>query len=130
MSNRFLLILTVLLFATFMVAQGQYESQSGQSQTSNPGSTQASGQSTIEGCLQGSGDSYTLTDTASGKTYQLQGDTSKLSAHSGHEVRLTGKSSGDSGSASGMTSSSGTSQPTFVVSNLKHISSTCKSSSK
>jgi hypothetical protein len=129
MANRFLLLFTVVLLAAFMLAQGQYESQSGQSQTGSMTSSQTSGQTTIEGCLQASGDSYTLTDSA-GKTYQLQGDASKLSAHSGHQVRLTGTTSGDSGSASGMTSGAASSQPTFVVSNLKHISSTCQSSNK
>jgi hypothetical protein len=126
MANRFLVVLAVAFLATFMLAQGQYESQqSGQSQTGS--ATSSPTDTTIEGCLQASGGNYTLTDSASGKTYQLQGDTSKLSAHNGHEVQLTGTTSGPS-SASGMASSAGgAEQSTFVVSKLKHISETCKS---
>ena len=133
MTRSFLLVLSLVLFATCVLVQGQYGSsssqQSDQSQTGTAASSQTSGQTTIEGCLQASGDNYTLTDNASGKTYQIQGDTSKLSAHNGHEVQLTGTASGDTGSAGGMTSGAGASQqPTFVVSKLKHISTTCKSS--
>ncbi|HVP64703.1 MAG TPA: hypothetical protein VMT82_07395 [candidate division Zixibacteria bacterium] len=132
MANRSLAVLSVLLLATFMLAQGQYDSsssqQSGQSQTGS--ATSSPTDTTIEGCLQASGGNYTLTDDSSGKTYQLQGDTSKFSAHTGHQVRLTGTTSGPSSSAaSGMTSSS-SEQPTFVVSKLKHISTTCKASNK
>jgi Protein of unknown function (DUF5818) len=43
----------------------------------------------VKGCLQGSHGNYTLM-ADNGTTYQLQGDTSKLSAHIGHEVQITG----------------------------------------
>ena len=104
-------------------------------QTSNNSST------SIEGCLSGSAGNWTLTDQ-SGKTWQLAGDTSKLSDHVGHQVRLMGtdNSSSASGSSSpsssnpssstgatGAGSSSGT-QSTFTVNKVKMISSTCSTS--
>jgi hypothetical protein len=81
-----------------------------------------------------------LTDQ-SGKTWQLSGDTSKLSDHVGHQVRISGtdnsssaSSSGSAGtspssSATGAGASSG-SQPTFTVQKVKMISSTCSTPSK
>src|SRR5438270_13619355 len=76
-------------------------------QTTTTQTTQTSSDSSnsIEGCLSGSAGNWTLTDQ-SGKTWQLAGDTSKLSDHVGHQVRITG--SGDnSGSASGNSGSMG-----------------------
>src|SRR5882672_12069269 len=55
------------------------------SQTSTDSST------AIEGCLSGSAGSFTLTDQ-SGKAWQLAGDTSKLSDHVGHQLRIMGDS--------------------------------------
>ncbi len=108
-------------------------------QTTTTQTTQTSSDSgnSIEGCLNGSAGNWTLTDQ-SGKTYQLSGDTSKLSDHVGHQVRIMGTgnsssaSSGSTGSspsssATGAGSSSG-SQPTFTVSKVKMISSTCSTS--
>src|SRR4029077_17994767 len=66
------------------------------SQTSTDSST------AIEGCLSGSAGNFTLTDQ-SGKAWQLAGDTSKLSDHVGHQVRIMG----DGGSAAGASPSSG-----------------------
>ena len=117
-------------------------------QTTTTDTTQTStNSSSIEGCLSGSAGSYTLTDTT-GKTWQLAGDTSKLTEHVGHDVRLTGSegsgaasgsssgASGSSASSTGAGSSTGTgagssgagasgSQPTFTVQKVKIISSTC-----
>ena len=103
-------------------------------QTSNNSST------SIEGCLSGSAGNWTLTDQ-SGKTWQLAGDTSKLSDHVGHQVRLMGtdNSSSASGSSSPSSSSPGSSagatgagssgtQSTFTVNKVKMISSTCSTS--
>jgi hypothetical protein len=86
-----------------------------------------------------------LTDQT-GKTWQLAGDTSKLSDHVGHQVRIMGtdnsssasssgsmgsspNSSSSSSSATGAGSSSG-SQPTFTVQKVKMISSACSTTSK
>jgi hypothetical protein len=92
----------------------------------------------IEGCLNGSAGNWTLTDQ-SGKTYQLAGDTSKLSDHVGHQVRITGTDNSSSASSSGSTGSSTSSsatgagsssgsQPTFTVKKVKMISSPCSMS--
>jgi hypothetical protein len=122
MARMLLLALTLLLSAAWLQAQDQYGSQTGSSQTGT-----AAGQTTVDGCLQGSNGNYTLTDK-SGTTYQLQGDTSKLSDHVGHEVRLTGTSSGSSATSSSMSGqASGPQQPTLTVHSMKHISKTCQS---
>jgi len=112
-------------------------------QTTTTQTTQTSSNSStsIEGCLSGSAGNWTLTDQ-SGKTWQLAGDTSKLSDHVGHQIRLMGtdNSSSASGSSSpsssnpsssagatGAGSASGT-QSTFTVNKVKMISSTCSTS--
>src|SRR5213595_3949199 len=108
---------------TFLQALSQYP-QTGSSQKG----ASASGQTTIEGCLQGSDGNYTLTDK-SGTTYQLQGDTSKLSAHVGHEVQITGSTTSASSATSPTTGTpaGATPQPTMTVQSMKHLSKTCKS---
>lgn len=88
----------------------------------------------IEGCLSGSAGNFTLTDQ-SGKTWQLAGDTSKLSDHVGHQVRLTGTDTSASAAggpsstatATGAGAASGT-QSTFNVTKVKMISSSCPTS--
>jgi Protein of unknown function (DUF5818) len=127
MARTILLTLSLLASAVWMQAQNQYP----QSSSSQTGST--SGQTIVQGCLQGSNGSYTLTSD-SGTTYQLQGDTSKLSKHVGHEVEITGTTSGSS-AASTTSPSAGTSagtsaQPSLSVDKLKHISETCSNASK
>jgi hypothetical protein len=79
---------------------------------------------TVRGCLQGTNGNYTVTDNK-GMTYQLTGDTSKLAEHVGHEVQITGMSSG----ASQTGSSSMGSQQTLEVKHMKHISANCTKSS-
>ena len=132
MSKTLMLALALLLSAAWLQAQEQYP-QAGSSQT---GAT-ASGQTTVQGCLQGSDGNYTLTDN-SGTTYTLQGDTSKLSPHVGHEVQITGTTSGASASPSAGagttnpttgTPTTGAQQSTLTVQDMKHISKTCKSAS-
>lgn len=96
--------------------------------------------------MSGSAGNFTLTDQASGKTYQLAGDTSKLSEHVGHQVKITGSSSeasaagttpsGTTGAtgAAGTTGAAGATgagaQSTFEVKSVKMISETCPSTSK
>jgi hypothetical protein len=123
MARMLLLALTLLLSAAWLQAQDQYGSQTGSSQTG----TAAAGEITVEGCLQGASGNYTLTDK-SGTTYQLQGETSKLDAHIGHEVQITGKTSesGATSSATG-TQAGGTQQPTLTVHSMKHVSKKCLS---
>ena len=108
------------------------------STTTQTTQTSSDSANSIEGCLNGSAGNWTLTDQ-SGKTYQLSGDTSKLSDHVGHQVRIMGTDNSSSASSSGSTgsspsssatgaSSSSGSQPTFTVQKVKMISSTCSTS--
>jgi Protein of unknown function (DUF5818) len=118
--RQILLILSLMLLGlTWAVAQNEGATQSGQKGQS------ASGQTTVEGCLTGSNGNFTLTDK-NGMSYQLAGDTAKLSEHVGHEVKVTGMPS--SGAAGGEGASAGTgATQTLQVSSIKHISKTCKS---
>lgn len=107
-----------------------------QTTTTQTTQTSTDSASTIEGCLSGSAGSWSLTDQ-SGKTWQLAGDTSKLSDHVGHQVRIVGSdnsaSNSTSGSMSGSSSGAGAasgSQSTFNVKKVKMISSTCSTTSK
>jgi len=124
MTKTFLLAVTLLISAAWVQAQSQYP-QAGSNQ---PGAT-TSGQTTVKGCLQDSDGNYTLT-ADSGKTYQLQGDTAKLSAHVGHEIQVTGSTTSASTSSPTSTQSSGAQQATLTVQSFKHISKTCTSGSK
>ena len=130
MSKVLLLALTLVLSAAWLQAQDQYPQSSSPTQgttTGQAGSANSAGKS-VEGCLQGSDGNYTLTDSA-GTTYQLRGDTAKLSEHVGHEVRITGSSEGMGSESSAAGGSSG-SQPTLMVEKVKHVSKTCKGMSK
>jgi hypothetical protein len=75
-----------------------------------------------------------LTDSATGKSYTLAGDTSKLSDHVGHQVRVTGSpgsggdSSASSAGAGAGASSSAAGGTTFNVKKVKMISSSCSTS--
>lgn len=146
MRNK-LLLSSMLLCAMWVVAQTSPNSSSSQSSNSNgqmPTSSQTSSQSsdngngsemTVRGCLSGSSGNYTLTSD-SGTTYQLAGDTSKLSDHVGHEIEVKGTTSPSSSSSSSGTmgssgssgsSSGGTSQQTLNVTSMKHIATSCSS---
>ena len=115
----------------------QPDTSSTTTQTTTTQTTQTSSNSStsIEGCLSGSAGNWTLTDQ-SGKTWQLAGDTSKLSDHVGHQVQLMGTDNSSSASGSSSPSSSSPSssagaagtQSTFTVNKVKMISSTCSTS--
>jgi len=133
--------LVLMVSAAWLQAQGQpgstdpsSASQGASAQTS----ASASGETSVEGCLQGSSGSFTLTDN-SGMTYTLAGDTSKLAEHVGHEVKIKGTTSAsNSGMSSGSGSSSaGTSagassgaSSSLDVKSVKMVSKTCKSAGK
>lgn len=125
--KKTLLLSSFLLCALYVVAQ----SFSSQSSTSSTALTSASEHQThVRGCLSGSSGNYTLT-SKSGKTYQLSGDTSKLSEHVGHTVEITGtKASPSTGASASTSSAAGTNTPeTLDVTSVKHISPTCSSGS-
>jgi|SRR4051812_43939369 len=133
MRQLFLLLSVLLLGLSWAIAQDtttQPNSAAGSGQMSQ---SSANGETTVQGCLSGSSGSYTLSDK-NGTTYQLTGDTAKLSDHVGHEVKVTGTSnssasttgsSGASGAASGGTGS----QQTLQVTSVKHVSKTCQAGS-
>jgi len=122
MLKKLMLGLTLLLSAAWLQAQQYPQTGSGQS-----GSTKSS-QTKVEGCLQGSNGNFTLTDS-SGTTYRLQGDSSKLAEHVGHEVQITGGASEPSAASTGAGASAVASQ-TLDVKSVRHISKTCKSTGK
>ena|SRR5215831_653100 len=97
-----------------------------QQQPSAPDATQTSpvasdhaGKS-VQGCIGGAGGAYTLTD-ASGKTYQLAGDTSQLAEHVGHSVQIWGS---QEPSTAGAAASAGA-QSTITVKKVKMLASSC-----
>lgn len=132
MPRTLTLALALLLSTGWLMAQSQ-SSQTGSA--SDQSTTSSSGQTQVQGCLQGSNGNYTLT-ADSGTTYQLQGDTSKLDKHVGHEVQITGSTSGAgaAGSSSAAGSNAGASntasQQTLNVSSVKHIATSCTNPSK
>lgn len=139
MRQVFLFLSVLLLGVSWAVAQGtsptspSTSSPDSSAQTSSQTSqTSAGGETTVEGCLSGSSGSYTLA-AKDGTTYQLTGDTAKLSEHVGHQVKITGTansaaSSPSSGAASS-TAGSTSSEKSLQVSSVKHVSKTCQSGS-
>src|SRR5215471_2394872 len=125
---RRMLLFSFLLLCAIWVAAQTYPSQSS-SQTSSQ-TSMSDNKTTVQGCLKGSAGNYTLTDS-SGTTWQLSGDTSKLSDHVGHTVEITGTTSksgeGSSGTSGTPGAGSSKTQPTLNVSSMKHVSETCSS---
>jgi hypothetical protein len=115
------------------------------------GSQSDSSAQKIQGCLSQTASGFALAD-ASGTTYNLTGDTSKLSSHVGEEVEVKGSpAAGSAASASGApsnpssenssaagqpSSASGSSSSTsgssagqsFTVQSVKRISKSCSTS--
>lgn len=157
MRKTYLITAILLLSSVWVVAQTSPGTQqpanpstSAPSQTSpsqqptvpdsSPTATQQTSQTAtdsstaIEGCLSGSAGNFTLTDQ-SGKAWQLAGDTSKLSDHVGHQVRIMGNDASSSAAgaspSSGAPASSGAgaaSGSTFTVKKVKMISTSCPTS--
>ncbi len=86
----------------------------------------SSGTTTLKGCLQYTKHHYYLTD-AGGKEHMLSGAATKLKAHVGHEIEVTGtEGTHTMGSTSDGMASSAHEIPVFNVTNIKHIADTCK----
>lgn len=117
MKKLALTSLVLLAFGLYAVAQ------SSQDQSAKGGGSET----TVQGCLSHSGNGYMLTDK-SGTTYQLTGDTSKLTEHVGHEVEISGMTS-TPGEAPGASSAEtkAVSGQQLQVSSVKHIATTCTS---
>jgi hypothetical protein len=133
----FLLVSVLLLGLSWAVAQDATQGSTSPSRGTNPmnsGQNSASAsEKTVTGCLNGSNGSFTLTDKH-GKSYQLTGDTAKLSDHVGHEVRVTGTPSpsadaGSSTGAAGTTSGGAGAEQSLQVTSVKHVSKTCQAGS-
>lgn len=104
-------------------------SGSGQTGSSSQMGHAGSGHTTVEGCLSGSSGNYTLTDKQ-GNTYQLTGDTAKLSEHVGHEVKIMGtESGGESAGTAASGSTTGGASHSLQVMSVKHMSKSCQSGS-
>jgi hypothetical protein len=130
---RHLLLISALLLGAACLATAQsYPSQSQpNSGTTSAGQSNTGNMHTVEGCLSGSEGNYMLT-SKDGTMYQLSGNTSKLSAHVGHEMKVTGSVTAASASAGGESANTmghaGTAQHMLDVSSYKHISKTCENS--
>jgi ABC-type phosphate transport system substrate-binding protein len=133
MRKLLLLVSVLLLGACWAVAQDSTNSNSNpasptSASSGQTGSATSSGANTVEGCLSGSSGSYTLT-AKDGTSYQLTGDTAKLSEHVGHTVKITGTSNAASSNAGGTatgTAGASSSSQTLEVSSVKHVSKTCQ----
>lgn len=132
MRKLLLLVSVLLLGACWAVAQDSSNSNSSPASPTAASSGQtgstASGATSVEGCLSGSSGNYTLA-AKDGTTYQLTGDTAKLSEHVGHQVKVTGTSSAASANAGGTaagTAGANSNSQTLEVSSVKHVSKTCQ----
>jgi hypothetical protein len=79
---------------------------------------------TIEGCLDGAVENYTLTDSA-GATYKLTGNAEQLKAHVGETIRVTGIVTPVVHVPGAMSEGTKT-QATLSVISLKQVSDVCK----
>ena len=114
MTKILLLALTLLVPAAWLQSQATFQA-----------GTAGSAHRTVQGCLQGSDGNYTITEK-SGRTYSILGDMSKLTAHIGHEVQITG-TSGPGAIGSGIGSdATGIDQPVLTVGQVRHISGACQ----
>jgi uncharacterized protein DUF5818 len=100
--------------------------EGGTSGSMHHGSTASSSTRAITGCLSNDNGQYTLTDSA-GNTYQLTGKSTTLKAHVGHKVRVRGRISSGTETASGSHpgSMSGGQGETFRVTSIQHLSNSC-----
>jgi hypothetical protein len=129
------MLASILLLAACMVMAQTYGSQDQSSQSSSGMSSSSSGGTqTLDGCLSKSGSDFFLT-TSDGNRYQIAGDTSnlsetggtsKLNAHVGHEIKVTGdvsQASASSSSSSGMSNSQ--SNGTISARSFQHVAANC-----
>jgi hypothetical protein len=120
MKRLFLTTVILLLSSSWGLTQSR--SPSGQQpDKSQAAAAEHKGQKSIEGCLSGAADSFTLT-AASGKRYELIGDTSGLNANIGHTVRLWG----DLDDTGGSTRISASGPYLFGVKSVESLADTCK----
>jgi hypothetical protein len=123
--RKFSLITAILLLCSaWTVAQSNPPSAAqdpASAQQSDKSQTADQAGQTVDGCLSGAANTFKLTD-ATGKTYELTGDTAGLNENVGHQVRLWGNA-GSSGGGEKISASGA--QATFGVTKVKSISPTC-----
>src|SRR5581483_12012731 len=118
---------------------GTYGTQSTTPGQATSGAQTTTGTSaTFRGCVSKSGNDIMLS-ADNGQKYRLMGDAGKLSEHVGHQVEVTGTpSAGAQASATtsqpgaqtgGGASASASSEQTLEVSDIRHISETCGTTS-
>jgi hypothetical protein len=118
MHKVWMLALVLLALTVGMQAQANSpQSAMGRASDQNMSGT------TVQGCLQGSNGSYTLTGK-DGTMYQLSGDTSKLAEHVGHEVQIAGTTTKNPTDSSAGAASGG-SQQMLEVKSVKDVSKGC-----
>ena len=126
---RRILFLSVVLLAASAWVMAQQDANSPNNPANGQGTTQSASANSVQGCLGGSGNTFTVTDKG-GTSYQLQlpqgADTSNLKPHIGEEVRVEGTTSNGSGSNSAASASG---KPTISVKNIYRVAPTCGSKS-
>jgi hypothetical protein len=114
---------TLMIAALFLISAACLQAQQASSSDQTAGKT--SGVTTIEGCLQSSGGSYTLTE-ADGTKVTLSSHANQMIKHVGHQVQITGK---PAVKTIGTTEQGGPSTahqvPVFRVQSIKHVADTC-----
>lgn len=129
MSKVYWTMAVLLLSAVWAAAQsGPAMAPQSQAQTVQPTHPSGHDNEIIEGCLRGSGSSFTLTDSATGKVYTLRGDVATLGDHADQEVRLTGSTGEAAPAAPGTPAAAGASSAAaiFNVRKAKTIAESCK----
>ena len=125
MRKAVLTIAALFLSSAWIIAQSSQYPSSQQPSTApdasqtSPAAADKGSSHSVEGCVGGSAGAYTLTD-ATGKTYQLAGDTSKLADHVGHQVQVSGSVEG---AAAGAAAAGG--QQTLTVKKVTMLSANC-----
>jgi hypothetical protein len=115
-------VFLVLLSSSLLLTQNSGTSGQQQPDKSTTSASNHKGQQSIEGCLAGAANTFTVT-TAEGKVHELVGgDTSTLNQNVGHQVRVWGNKEGPG--SSGRISASG--PYNFGVKSVESLSDTCK----
>jgi len=132
MRKMLMLLSLGLLGASMALAQDAPTADQQATPGANSSNSSAS-TGTVQGCLSGSEGNYMLTQDGTGTTFKLMGDETQLKKHVGHEVSVTGQSSGDAASTTtsnqgqGDTSagSAADTRTTIQVTNVKMVSKQC-----
>jgi hypothetical protein len=120
----------LMLAIVLLSSSAWLQAQAGNPQSGANTAGATSHHASVIGCLQGSNGSYTLT-ADSGTVYQLTGDTSQLSEHVGHEVRISGAIPESSAASTPSPVTPGASQQTMLdVESVRHVSAKCKATAR